>query len=207
MENQSVSQVENKKFKAASHWLRNRSKYMVLRQIDSGFQPKAGGFVATLPYILINVPVPLKTLQASLPKWVKWKYIQRRPNGAYSITGKGLHFLLLMDTHYRFIVNEWLQDIDNWRAISKDCAKTPDGKLWLPYTEFIRALDNLLEHRIGTSRCGTGAGRPQKYQHCLVCKGKYPVFLPECPECKQKAERAARIAARMDKIAAFKGEG
>jgi hypothetical protein len=113
------------------------------------------------------------------------------PNGGYGLTSKGRSFLVFMENHYQFITDDWYRDLCTWRSIPKDNLKDTEGN-WLPQPKFIKAIEAMKWHRLGTKRQGSHAGRPALYKHCPLCHGIYGLDITECPLCRIKAEQAAR---------------
>jgi hypothetical protein len=184
-------QNEQVQFVMRSRWVRNRSKFMVFYTIREG-SVEHTNLCANLLFILFNAPVPTATLRCSLAKWVAWKYLIEMPNGGYALTSKGRSFLRFMEGHYQFITDDWYQDLAIWRSIPKDTLKDAGGN-WLPQPKFIKAIEAMKWHRMGTKRLGTHAGRPAVYNHCSKCHASYGLDIPECPLCRMNAERAARV--------------
>jgi hypothetical protein len=185
MENEQVQYVMR------SRWVRNRSKYMIFHTIREGAVEHTN-LCANLLFLLFNAPTPTATLRCSLVKWVAWKYLVEMPNGGYALTSKGRSFLRFMEKKHQFITDDWYKDLVAWRSVPKDNLKDVNGN-WLPQAKFIKAIEAMRWHRMGTKRRGTRAGRPALYNHCPVCHASYALSIPQCPLCRIKAEQAARM--------------
>lgn len=181
-----ASQVQ---YSMVSTWPKNRSKYMVFLTIRQ-CSVEISGLVADLSFLLVNTPVPVSTLRYGLARWTQWRYLAVMPAGGYRLTAKSRHFLKVLDRFKPETTASWRLDIDRWRKLEKPI-KNESGN-WLSQVQLIKALEPLKLHRPGTPRKGK-AGRPRLFNTCLVCGSKYRLDIPECPLCRMKAERAARV--------------